>query len=797
MRLASSRHLGERVSVAAVATTLLLTALPEGAALGQEARPSSLEEVVVTAQKREENLQDVPISINALSAEQLGSAQVSSVADLANISPSINLQGGAGFVGNLNFSMRGVGAFATDNGIQPAIGIVVDEIPLSRQAEFDADMSDVSSIQMLSGPQGTLFGTSTTAGVLVIQTQQPTATFQGYVEGTVTDDSEYQVRASLSGPLSERARARVSVYHKDRDDFIENLYPGASDWGGEEAWGANLKLDMDVADSVRLWMSADYRKVDSFQFAQGETETQPPDPALLPALGNGDAELGRRVLTDPTLVNTDIDGTQTVESRGVAVKLTWDLSDRWTLLSISGYREYDLEVFGLIDLDGTPATFQSNSGLPQIAVQGTSLALNGLGAPEVVNSLDYFTQELRFQYQSEAVETTLGGFYISHDELFIAEVPLIISPDSLYDQPRGTDTTLRSWAVFGDATWHITDVVSVFAGARWTSEELSNDYLRHTYFVPGSQWVEANNHAIVDPGVSPIATVEYSARTEEEEWSGRAGASFKITPDHNIYISASRGFTGSSVDSSPRATLATAFVDPSIATSYEIGAKSTLLDNRLRMNVALFTMKIDDLQISGALPGTLDLVTYNAGSLESQGIELSLTALLGERLRLDAGVALLDSKLGELLQQCYAGQSAAQGCIDLDGDGFPEQNVKGKPGLVAPDLKYNVRASYDLPFSSLPFDGRVTLAYTWQDETYTEPNYDPVHELIDSYGLLDVSLGIADRDGRYDVSLFGKNVLDERFATNRQSGFQSGVDLMSIYSRGSFAYWGIKARWNF
>jgi iron complex outermembrane receptor protein len=765
-------------------------------------RSAQIEEVIVTAQKREENIQDVPISINVYGNEALNAAQVNTLVDLPRLAPSLNFED-RGMGAYLNFTMRGIGAFAPGSGVQPSVGLVVDGVSINRPVEFNIGLGDIESVQLINGPQGTLFGANNIGGLIYVTTGRPTKTFEGSVETVVTTDDETIARAMVSGPLTDRIRGRATLYMQDREGFIKNLYPGSERLGGENAQGGTAKLEIDVSDSTSLLLRADYRDWYSSNRAVHLDATEPPAiPGILEILGNGDPALGQRVVNDPELINANWNDETHIQNVGFSAELVWNQSDVFTFRSISSYR--DLDHRGTLDIAESPGTMADPRGMFVMSGErvnrGIDPANDGdMNYQELSTAVEYFTQELRLNFTTSRFDGNVGLYYSDTDETVDWNFPLMIASEFVANDIQHVELGARSWAAFGDVTWHITDAVDTFIGYRWAEEEVTNDYKIRSFFADSAQYtISGNNDVIFAPGVvAPVESFDVS-REESGLWSGRGGLRWNVTDDINLYASVSRGYTGAGADSSATATAATAFIAPTTAVSYEIGTKTQWLDNRVRLNAALFRTNLKDIQANFYDSATNQSITFNAGEFESQGLELQLTALLTEQFTLSGDVSLLDTEHTErgILQPCYFGQTAAEGCIEV-GPGQFAQDIYGRSGVNAPEVKYNVNGRYDLLMSSMPFDASATVSYTWTDDNSFQLLYDPSASYQDSYGTLDVTLGISDKQGRYTVALFGKNVLDENFVTYKYSDAGRNVAARGTYGRGSFAYWGLRASYNF
>jgi iron complex outermembrane receptor protein len=794
-----------------------------------------LEEIVVTAQKREQRLEDVPISLDVLGAQELGARAISDTQDLALASPSLNFQSGFGPT-SYNIAIRGIGTMALEGGIQPSISFVVDGVPLSRVAEFIADLGDVERVEILRGPQGTLYGRNSTGGAINLVRALPADEFEGYAEQTLTDDDEATTRLMVTGPLSDTVRGRLSGFYKDRDPHVKNIFPGASDLGGEETKALLGKLDIDISDSVNLLLTADWRDTktgEGFQVMRA-VETDPTNGGIptitqlgqsrILAMGNGDAALGNRILNDPFVANMSHPTVTNIENYGLAADFTVALSDDLTLKSITSVRSFDSDT--IVDVDVGPATGVSNPFMqPAVGLISSNYAKQS--GPPVKNNQDDFTQEFRLEGSRDRLDWIAGLFYAQHEEETISEIPVLARSAAIpggvgvsFD-PRDGSAEWTTAAAFADGTFQLTDAVNLFAGLRWTVEDMDVKVDRQSYLAPlafgGVQSITADFTTItttpvlipVAPGVMlpqviPTANVVFDRSDRSEDWSGRIGMGWDVTDKTNAYISASKGYVGAGANYSRTSRFDNSVIDPSVTYAYEIGFKSRLLDDRMSVNAALFTQEVQDLQVSALIPPSIQSETFNAGNLDTRGLELNVTWAATDLLTLDASAVWLDTEIKDLLQPCYSFQPTAAGCnINVDNNpasgnlqGFDQQDVSGNSMIMAPDLSYNLSARLDLPLDTMPFDAYVMAVYSWQDEFNYNLNYDPLTEQ-DSYGLVDVFIGIEDKEGRYQVTLFGKNVGDEYYDSMLSAAFGNQARLLGRTPRGAQAYYGLKARFNF
>lgn len=783
-----------------------------------------LEEVVVTAQKREQNLQEVPISIGVLTADDLAERNVVSLAQLIQLSPSINFKDGYSPVAT-SLSIRGVNSYTFDGGVQPSISVVVDGVPLARAGEFIQELSDIERIEVLRGPQGTLFGQNSTGGAINIVRKGPTREFEGKLEVSGTEDQDYLVRGTLSGPITDTVRGRLSVFKRDFRGYIRNYSNNGETggWlGGSDSYGAVGKLDIDLSDRVTVSLSADYRNATHgmtpqiAQISEGFDFNFNGKDDRIEALGNGDFALGSAIYADPFKASVSKRGDKMKdESWGVGADVTWNVNDDGLVFkSITAYRSFDDR--NNPDVDGTSA--DGNRLMTPIVSVTTS------GAPTCCDHTrrqyhEYVSQEFRLQSTGKTLDWTLGAYYTDLRESVKNSVALLIL-DAFVDPSGGgsrfggtsayfdeyflqdqriykNTTTLKSYSAFADATFHISDRTDVFAGIRYTKEDLGVSLNNRLSFAPLSRASIAarfNSSTMVldTTGLPEFPAVSAksigTASKSDDAVAGRLGFNMKLSNEVNFYGVASRGFIGAGGKVSRSATTDNAFLKPSFADSVEIGIKSLLLDNRLRLNAAIFSQKTKDLQASRLIPGTVNSEIVNAGNLKSKGAEFDLAYRVSENVSMNAAVAYLDTEFENLVQPCYPGQTAAQGCTATG------QVIDGKVGLTSPKLKYSLSINGDMPLSGNNA-GYASLGYVWQDKIHFNLDHDPL-TVQKAYGLLDLTMGV--RMGqKFDIAFFGRNLLDQEYMLSKEAAVGALGRMFVRPPRDGKRYFGIKASMSF
>lgn len=820
-----------------------------------------LEEIIVSAQKRDENIKDVPISIEVLTGDSLNTTKIDSTEDLALSVPSINFIKGFSPSAS-SFGIRGLSTFNLEGGLQPSVALVIDGVPVTRATEFLTQLGDVQRIEVLRGPQGTLFGRNATAGAISIVRNEPSSQFEAQLEVSATDDNEYIARGMVSGPLTENVNGRMVGFYKSLDDFIQNDHPTTDDLGGEESYGLMGKLSIDFSEKANLLITAEYieQDVDLSSAVVTTVEGTPGVPTNLPsssvlpasyypvtaegigearlaALGNGDVNAGRAVVNDLNRINENQEAKADSENWGITADFTFYVNDELTLKSITSFRDF---WFGSNpDVEASPASPVNPMGLPVVGIPQTDQSTADRGYLTIYDT-HYFTQELRLEGSGESVEWVTGVFYQNFVEGADNEAGLMIGDAgfekslpaaalpfysdgivgnnyyfSLPDVSREAEWS--SHAIFADVTLDVTETLQIFGGLRWSWEDIKLDFTRNDWAGPAGDWdgtnftaspyfnVVSENWVSIDTAgllANPLWTnfqknTEFNRKDRSEDWSGRVGFNWMFNDDINIYASTSRGFVGSGVSAGRRTVEEKSILEPSIATAAELGLKGVFLNGGMQLNAALFWQETEDLQTSSLIPGGVTTEAFNAGVLTAQGLEMDLTWAATENLTLMSSLTYLDTEMSDLIQPCYAGQTFAQGCtIDNDSSGTPEsQDIDGQSGVAAPELSYKVTARYEIELQQLPFDMYLMSSYSWRDDTQMKLTYDPLTE-IEAYGITDVFVGIQDREGKYELQAFGKNITDEEYVTGLDAAEGS---IARQYTRvGRYgAYYGLKLTYNF
>ncbi len=691
------RGLALSCGVAAL-TTALAVAAP---ALAQEATVS---EIVVTAQKRSENLQDVPLSVAAVEGERLQSmfAGGDDILSLASRVPSLYAESSNGRVAP-RFYIRGLGNADFDLAASQPVSVIMDDVVMENVVLKSTPLFDLDRVEVLRGPQGTLFGRNTTAGIVKFDTVKPgdslssrwTATYGSY--GTFTFDG------GVGGPIIDgKLAARASLLVQHRDDWIDNAFTGDNNvLGGYDELAVRLQLLFTPTEDLSALLSFRNRSLDGTS-------------AVFRAnvLSKGGNSLNANYDRETVYYDGGGDNPQAYDGWGTSLKVEYNLAGA-TLTSITALETTNGYSRGDID-GGNMVTGPGFIPFPSDTTDG-------------IKDLDQFTQELRLASDTDGpLSWQVGAYY------FDAEAVLRTDPGFVAATELRHENT--SWAVFGQASYQVTDLLKVTGGLRWTSDEktLTN---------------------IVAP--IPFAAVEVS----DEQVSWDLSAFYDISDNVSLFGRVARGFRGPTIQGRDVAF----FGAPSVAqsetiVSWEAGFKSELFDRRVRLNGALFTYTISDPQFSAVGGAGNNTILLNADEGKAWGFEVDGEWVVSDNLVLTAGYSYADTEINDsslTVAVCGSGQCtptdpvAAVGRVFIDGNPFPN----------APEYIFDMTARFSLPvgnggelfaFTDWSVQGKTNLFLYESREYFTEGNFEG--------GL---KFGYARDDGSWELAVFGRNITDE------------------------------------
>ena len=718
--------------------------------------------ITVTATKREQSLQDVPVAVTALSGDLLERTGVSSVQALTDAAPSVTFTQSTNDQNN-SVNIRGVGTSVFSQGVEPSVSIVVEDVVLSRQAIGFQDLVDVERVEVLRGPQSTLFGKNASAGVISVTTAAPSDTFEGKLRLSAAEGDEYSLGATISGPLSDTVGARLTGYYKEFDGHIDNLDGRALN--GYENWGLRGKLLFEPKDALDVTVIADYREstqdccIYTVRDTSGAVGAAVGLDALLAPVVAGEENASARV-NAPVFNDSD--------QAGISAKADYEFDNGFTFTSISAFRDYgfenNLDVDSL-DLEEPLAgfiTFDLNSGTTDI---------------------QQLSQEFRLTSpEGERLDFVLGAysFFLDLDRTFQRrfEIFVPIGPGSRLNQSGRFASTVETTnlAVFGSGNYYLTDKTTLFGGLRVIDEELQYTIDRDpaNVLIPGD----------VPFGGGPGTFAAVDDSTSDTAVTGEIGIRRNFTDDVQGYIRYARGYKGRAIDVGFGAPDNVEPIEAETSDAFEAGLKSTLMNGNLILNIAAFHTEFQDFQEQATvlLEDDADILNAevrltNVGTVTTSGLEIEAIATPTDTLTLQGGISYTDAQIDEFSNAgCYFGQTAAEGCVPVtlrDGGttGDPSdaivqnlQDLAGGDLPNAPDWRLTGSVRQDIPLQT-SFDAFVQVSGRWQSEVNFSLNGDPRAEQ-DSYGIVNLAIGIEDDDGRYTAAVFVNNLLDEFYATN-------------------------------
>lgn len=648
-------------------------ALLSGNAWAQEADTDDglLEEVIITAQKRESSLQDTPLSVSALTGEMLENIGIRTIEDFTFFVPGITVTNDSMAIVNI----RGIGTSAFGVATDPSSTVHIDGIYQPRPTTGYQDMFDVERLELLRGPQGVLFGRNSTGGTLNIISKAPTDELEGAVGVTFGNFNKRTFSGTVSGPLTDNARARVTLLKNDRDGIYNDIVSG-DEYQDQDNFAGRGTLAIDLSEDFELILRGDFSR---------ERETG--FPAVRTFYPQEFVDAGATIPNRDRDVAFDTKPVSNLDVWGISSTAIWH-GENVTFKSITSYRESDVEQ--VIDADAT------------------DLFLFDIGFRENSRS---FTQELQLSNSgSSRLEWIVGAFFLNEDgdggiDLLFQDPEINISEDNV----------TNAYALFGQSTYNVTDRLRATFGIRYSYEKKSYNFSTDV------------NGANVDAG-SPTA--------DWKAWTPRFAIDYDINDDVLAYVSATRGFKSGGFQLGD----AGAF-DPEFLWSYEAGLKSTLLNKKLRANVGVFQYDYTNLQVVEFVGGVA--TTSNAGEATVRGVEGEFVARVADDFDINATIAYLD---------------AAYDVFFEGGEDFSGNRLANSP-----EWAYSFGAQYTVDVGDL---GYLTLRgdYAWRDNVDFKRDNLPQFR-ADTYSLLNARISFVSEDELWEVSLYGQNLTDNRYAT--------------------------------
>ena len=762
------------VGVAALAVLLV----------AESAIAQALDEVIVTATRRAESIQDVPVSVVAMSAEDLDDLGAINVADVSAYIPNME------FVSNgvrSNFYIRGIGSGPTHS-IEQSVGRFVDDVYIGRADANLHGFLDIANIEVLRGPQGTLFGKNTAAGAVIVRTADPTEEFTSGLKaryGVYSTVNDYKdLEGFVSGSLSDNFRGRVALRFRDDGGFVENILPGPDSAERQDILG-RVKLEWDVGDSTTVQFKGEYATFDMDGQAIGEVNgvpsafplSGPPLEAISPELlavdwVNGiDCQSSTSYTTPPAGTPlpsppfppiavfediTGLPGGTTVDSgtfcpgreqdtSTIALTVDHELESGAALRFITALQQYEWDHrFNSID-QGAGTTFRA---IRAEEYDGLSAELRLTSAAR--ENFDYI---VGLYYESSELERFQRSHF-NFTSFFGAPLPFLTR-----NEPWNQDT--ETVALYGQVRFGVSENVSVTLGARYSDESkdynfqrFCNPYQTNDPFAPNGLF----------GGQCPAFfnfDADRSESRDEDNFSPAFGLEWNATDDLLVFFTASQGYKSGGFSDRVESQTGPIDYEPETNDTFELGFKGTFFDGAMTANLTAYHMDIEDMQLASAT-SSLGFEVTNAGAATSQGVEFEMDWQVSDIFRMGGNFALTNAEFDEFNGACQASgaDNPRYGVAPANTDGSGTCDYSGFPLIFAPEYKGSVYGAWEIPQAVAGWDFSARLTATLSDEFATSQTLE-AGEYQESFSKIDGSVRLTSGDGKYSWALVGRNLTEE------------------------------------
>ena len=695
----------------------LMTTVDAGAEETNGTEVAMLEEIVVTARKREESLQETPISITAFSAASLEAANMVDLRDIGKYTPGMSFTSyGMGSSEAGAIFLRGIGQSDHMVTTDPGVGLYIDGVYVGRNQGAALDLLDLERVEVLRGPQGTLYGKNTIGGAVNVISRKPTGTPGGHVSLTVGQDGRFNGAITGETPLGDQSALSFGFLSKNRDGVGEQVFTGA-EAGDEDSLSGRAQFSWQ-GQAIEFSLAADATR--ARQAAMPHSFYAHADwlgvGTCYQRAADGFALCGAGTGADP-FDSYSLDNLDTEQDLfGLSATLEWDVSENLVLKSISAYR--DMEYLGSLEFDGAPqrVVYYRETG-----------------------ASDQFSQELQLTGTTDASLTWIAGLYYFTEEGHNDQQDYEFGGRT----NRVSQVETSSYAAFGQATMDIGPRLSVTGGLRYTEESKDYHVLRSN--------LDASGAMTLDDAGQPSYAIPPTAI--DETWnavSGTLNVNYALAEGVMVYGTYSRGFRSGGFAARPAAPASVGAYDPEYVDMFEIGLKALVLEDRLRFNAAVYRNDYEDYQAQvNRVGNSFDTRVLNAAAAEIDGVELELTALISPIFRIDATYAYTDAEITK---------------VDLD----PSLEANFSAGHKLPYVSENtfsISPQLDVPLAS---GGSVLarLDYAYRDDFYGQIANSPF-EREKGYGLINGRIEYRSAADNWSVALYGINLADETYTRVR------------------------------
>ncbi len=724
---------------------------------GSEKDNKRLESITVTANKRVEKLEHVPLAISVLSEEMIERNNVRDIQDVINLSPALSITYGTTPANN-GINMRGIGTTSIGIGVEADVAVIFDDIPIGMQVKAFSDLADVQRIEILKGPQSTLFGKSAIAGAVYITTKPISGPMEGRASTLFTSDHEQRYAVSYGGEVSEKFGFRFAASDNDFPGNVTNLTTGSKVNGAKGktfmaklSWHPTANIDVDV--------SPRWNKATNNCCVLVLTSFTPIDGALLSNIAQLPATVLLNGITpgpDNRTIRNDAFTGQESTNKGGGLKATYNFANGAQLASITSFDKYDANDTRDQDFVDVPTLLYYP--LANSRPAGVNAGYIQYGTFNV----DSRTQEFRLISPDAGPLRYVAGLWYAKntiDRHFIRGYNgiALTTPTQYF-----TSTYNINKAIYGQASWDFASDYSVLAGLRFNREE--SGYAFTTGAPPPGDFV-------------PTATFGSNGNTENAT-TGKLSLQRQLGRDIMVYVMGATGYKGLAYDLTSSLNAATAAQQPvksETARTVEVGFKGNFLGNRMTLNLAAFATRFHDYQQNsgGYLPGTTTYVTRlnSVGGVQTRGVEMDLIALPTPNLLLNLSAAYTKATITDFPNApCYNVAGSPNGGFNaecrLRDPAYGNQNVQDLAGgrmPNAPRVKVSLGGQYDINLPNTPINAFVSGAVRYQSDVLTNLNQDPTLA-APAFTIVNLGLGLRDRADKYRVLFFVDNAFDKHYA---------------------------------
>jgi outer membrane receptor protein involved in Fe transport len=761
---------GKRQLFGASGIVTCLALLGAHPATAADTAPSTqVEEVVVTARLRSENLAETPAVVTAVSGESLEQQGITTISQLTQVVPLVTIVRGS--LADV-FYIRGIGTQANNAGFEQSVGLFMDGVYFGNGRWVGQGGIDVDSAQILKGPQGVYFGKNTVAGAVSLTSRNPSQEFEGYARVGYEFNADARfIEGVVSGPLSDQLSARMVLRFDEMDGWFQNTNGRESPSSAEQFGRLTLLWEPTDTFTANLKISADHYEDD------GPTALSQlfvcAGPGGGPStLGNGfgltATENCRLDFTGSSNLTTTVGPTFTnYDSYAVTLNATWDVGPG-TLTSVTGYNRFDLRWLGDFDFSNAAAIFATESFRNLVFSEELRYQTNFDGPLNVLVGAYYQTSDYFHENDSTVFPAFLQGTACS---------PACNTPGFTWYRPSTQDST--TVAALVEFQWEITPTLQLDVGGRYTSEE-KKSRMQNVSAASGGP-------AFIPPGLtinqlflSPVFASTYN----DDDFSPQAILRWKPNDDVMLYGAYKTGYKAGGFSHGAVITAFTAPASlefgPEQVKGFEVGAKFFLLDRTLQVNIAAYDYEFDDLQVNAFNPATTSFTVQNAAKAETKGVELEGIFRITSELRLAGTIAYNQGQFIEFTGQCYVTQTAALGCNVPVGAGFG-QDLAGKPTPYSPEWAGRLDLNY-----SHEFDGGLRIIAGFGAQYSGRYQLDQLNRpdlAQPSFWRYDANVALTPADEKWRLALIGRNLSNEAILLGGTERPLGGADLMGSVDR--------------